>query len=171
MITVIMAFVLYNYIFFAVPVSDSMQPTFKTGDLVLMQKYNTEPHEGDIIMFGIAFLGQGSRVVTHRVYNVTPNGIQTKGDATPIDNWIIPQKQIYAKAIIINEKPIVLKSIGHYFLNTQLSSTYAAEFGLVQLIFREGKRLGLLIFATCIIIFGLLTVNDSIKHRKLRRRI
>lgn len=170
MTSICIAFILYNYLFFTVPISNSMYPTFEKGDLVLMQKYDLKIHEGDIIMFGAAYLGEKSRVITHRVYGLTPKGIQTKGDATPVDNWIIDPKNVHAKAITINGEPIVLKSIGHYFLNTQLSSVYSKEFGFLQSIFREAKKLGLLIFAICITLFGLLTINDSIKHRKLRNR-
>ena len=169
--TLILAFIFYNYIFFAVPISDSMSPTFEKGDLILMQKYDIEPYEGDIVMFGVSILGEGNKVVTHRVYSVTPDGIKTKGDATSsVDNWKIPKERIHAKAISINDKPIVIKSIGHYFLDTQVSSTYASEFRFMQSIVQGGKQLGLLIFVICLVAYTWLSVNDMKKQKKYRRR-
>ena len=172
-ITFILAFIAYNYIFFAVPVSGSMRPTFAKGDLVLMQTYDVEPHVGDIVMFGVARLGK-DEIVTHRVYEVLPGGqkIRTKGDSTPVDAWIIDIKRIHSKAIIIGDKPIVLKGAGAYFLNSPVSSSsqYNFELGLLQNIMTNAKEFGLLIFAICVTLFILLSVNDSIKQKRFRRR-
>lgn len=169
-LTLIVAFVLYNYVFFTVPVSDSMRPTFESGDLVLMQKIYTEPHEGDILMFGMAVLGKPNSIITHRAVSVTPKGVKTKGDATPLDSWVIPKERIYAKAVTIGGKPIVVKSVGHYFLDTKITSTYAREFAFMQTIFKGGKRLGLLIFVICIVAYVWISVNDMKKQNKYRRR-
>ena len=167
--TLLFAFILYNYVFFTVPVSNSMRPTFEAGDLVLMQKFDTEPQKGDIVMFGLAVIGK-DQIITHRVYSVTPEGIKTKGDAGAIDYWVISPKQIHAKAITIGGQPIVIKSVGHYFLETQISSTYAREFGFMQAIIRGGKQLGLLIFVICLVAYTWLSVNDMKKQKKYRRR-
>ena len=167
--TLIISFILYNYVFFTVPVSNSMRPTFEAGDLVLMQKFDVEPHESDIIMFGLALIGK-DQIVTHRVYSVTPEGIKTKGDAGAIDYWIVRPEQIHAKAITIGGQPIVIKSVGNYFLNTQISSTYAREFGFMQAIVQGGKQLGLLIFVICLVAYTWLSVNDMKKQKKYRRR-
>ena len=167
--TLFFAFILYNYVFFTVPVSNSMRPTFEAGDLVLMQTFDTEPHEGDIIMFGMAVIGK-DQIVTHRVYSVTPNGVKTKGDAGGVDFWTVSQKQIYAKAVTMGDKPIVIKSMGNYFLNTQISSTYAREFGFMQAIITGGKQLGLLIFVICLVAYTWISVNDMKKQKKYRRR-
>ncbi len=167
--TLFFAFILYNYVFFTIPVSNSMRPTFEAGDLVLMQKFDTEAHEGDIIMFGIAVIGK-DQIVTHRVYSVTSEGVKTKGDAGGVDYWTVSQKQIHAKAIIIGGQPIVIKSVGHYFLETQISSTYAREFGFMQSLMRGGKQLGLLIFVICLVAYTWISVNDMKKQKKYRRR-
>ena len=168
--TLLLAFILYNYVFFTVPVSNSMRPTFEAGDLVLMQKFDTEPHESDIIMFAIAVRGKDP-IVTHRVYSVAPDGVKTKGDANgAVDSWLLPPEQIYAKAITIGQKPIVIQSVGHYFLDTQISTTYAREFGFMQSIVQGGKQLGLLIFVICLVAYTWLSVNDMKKQKKYRRR-
>ena len=169
--TLLLAFIFYNYLFFTVPVSNSMRPTFEKGDLVLMQSFDTEPHEGDIVMFAMSMLGKKNEIVTHRVYSVIPEGIQTKGDAvSTVDSWVIPPKQIHAKAVTIGGQPIVIKSVGHYFLETQISSTYAREFGFMQSLMRGGKQLGLLIFVICLVAYTWLSVNDMKKQKKYRRR-
>lgn len=169
--TLCVAFLLYNYVFFTVPISDSMRPTFIKGDLILMQKYDTEPHEGDIIMFEIAYLGKKNQVITHRIHSITPSGIKTKGDAvSAVDSWTLRPERIYAKAVIIGGQPIVLKSVGYYFLDTQISSTYAKEFGFMQSLVRSGKQLGLLIFVICIVGYLWLSIEDMKKYKKHRRR-
>ena len=167
--TLIIAFLLYNYIFFAIPVSNSMRPTFEAGDLVLMQSLNTEPHEGDIVMFGMAMIGK-DQIITHRVYSISPEGIKTKGDAGPVDTWVLPLERIHAKAVTVGGKPIVIKSIGYYFLEEQISSAYTREFGFMQVLFRGGKQLGLLIFVICLVAYTWISVNDMKRQKKYRRR-
>lgn len=169
LIVLVLALIFYNGIFFTVPISNSMKPTFEKGDLVLMQKYDTSPNVGDIILFSVAVIGP-DKVITHRIYSISGDSIKTKGDSTPIDQWIITPKQIHAKTIMIGNKPIVIKSVGYYFLDETPTTTFANEFGALQTILMKGKELGLFIFATCIIIFVLLSVNDIKKQKKYRRR-
>lgn len=169
LLALLFAFIIYNYIFFTVPVSNSMRPTFEKGDLVLMQKVDLEPHEGDIIMFGMAVVGGLDQPITHRIHSTTSKGIQTKGDATPIDNWVLPPERIYAKAVTIGGNPIVIKHVGYYFLDTQISSAYAREFGIMQTIVAQSKQLGLLIFVICIVAYIWLSVEDIKKQKKYRR--
>lgn len=169
-VTFILAYIFYHYLFFTVPISGSMRPTFDRGDLVLMQRYDMTPEVGDIIMFGIAKIGK-DQVVTHRVYEVLPGGeFRTKGDATPIDSWTISQKQIHSKAVLVGGEPIVIKKVGYYVLDETPSSTYKGEFGFLQSILMKGKEFGLFIFAICVTLFILLSLNDSIKQKRLRRR-
>jgi len=167
--TLIISFILYNYVFFTVPVSNSMRPTFEAGDLVLMQKFDVEPHKDDIIMYPLSVIGK-DQIVTHRIYSITPEGIKTKGDAGAIDYWVIHPDQIYAKAVTIGGQPVVIKYVGNYFLDTQISSTYASEFGFMQAITRGGKQLGLLIFVICLVAYTWISVNDIKKQKKYRRR-
>ena len=169
LVVLVLAFIFYNYIFFTVPISDSMKPTFERGDLVLMQTYDTSPNVGDIILFSVLLIGP-DEVVTHRIYSISGDSIKTKGDSTPIDQWTITPRQIHAKTVMIGNKPIVLKSVGYYFLDETPTTTFAGEFEALQTILMKAKELGLFIFATCITIFVLLSVNDMKKQKKYRRR-
>ena len=166
--TLIISFILYNYVFFTVPTSNSMIPTFEAGDLVLMQRYDVETSIGDIVMFNVALIGT-DQIVTHRVYSITPDGIKTKGDNGGIDYWTIPPEQIYAKAITIGGQPIIIKSVGYYFLDAQISPAYTQEFAFMQTIFKGGKQLGLLIFIICLVAYTWLSVNDMKRQKKHRR--
>lgn len=166
--TLVTAYILYNYIFFAAVLSGSMAPTFDRGDMVLMQKFDIDPQIGDIILFQPSTFGK-DQVVTHRVYSITPSGIKTKGDARPVDNWVIDQESIYSEAILIGGKPIVIKNIGYYFIDETPNTSYPGEFGFIKSIMMKSKELGLLIFAVAIILFILLSVNDSIKRKKKKK--
>ena len=168
-IVFILAFILYNYLFFTVVLSNSMKPTFERGDMILMQGYDTTPQIGDIAMFTVIKFGKDD-LITHRIYSISGNKIKTKGDAGQVDKWTITPKNIHSKAIIIGGKPIVIKSVGYYFLDDTPTSTYEGEFGFIQSIIMKAKELGLLIFAIAIILFVLLSVNDSVKQKQLRRR-
>lgn len=55
--------------------SDSMYPSLKTGDVVLV-KEKTDVKEGDIIAIML-----GDVVVVHRVEQITGQGVVTRGDA------------------------------------------------------------------------------------------
>ena len=175
-ITLILAYILYNFMFFSVVLSNSMRPTFERGDMVLMQGYNTTPQVGDIIMFNVAKIGK-DQVITHRIYSISKNSntekyqIKTKGDAADrIDDWTLIPRDVHSKAVVIGGEPIVIKTAGYYFLDDTPTTTYSGEFGFMQTIFMKAKEIGLLIFAICITLFILLSVNDSIKQKRLRRR-
>ncbi|MCC6034915.1 MAG: signal peptidase I [Desulfurococcaceae archaeon] len=76
--------------------SRSMYPTLDVGDLLVIKK--SESFEiGDIIVFR-----QSRDIVVHRIYNITSEGIMTKGDAyNKPDPWIIKPFDIYGKVITI----------------------------------------------------------------------
>ncbi len=66
----------------------SMVPTLDPGDLVVDRPARGDFHVGDIITFRH---GQGNDLVTHRIVEITPQGIKTKGDANrTADAWTIP---------------------------------------------------------------------------------
>ena len=75
--------------------SGSMEPTIKTGDVILVRK-QTNYQENDIV----TFIGERNRKVTHRIIEVkqTNDGLKfkTKGDA----NRSIDQDQINPEQII-----------------------------------------------------------------------
>ena len=169
LITLILAYILYNNLFFAVVLSNSMLPTAEKGDMILMQNYNVTPEVGDIVMFYHEKIGK-DEIITHRVYSTSEGEIRTKGDATPIDPWPTPNKNIISKAVIVGEQPVVVRDIGYYFLDESPTTTYSGEFGFIQTTLLKAKEIGLLIFAVCIVLFILLSVNDTIKQKQLRNR-
>jgi signal peptidase len=56
--------------------SDSMKPVFAAGDLIIAKPSSSEIKVGSIITFQ-----KGAELVTHRVIELTENGVITKGDA------------------------------------------------------------------------------------------
>lgn len=74
--------------------SGSMEPTFATGDLIVLTKVRAaDVRKGDIITFERP--DKSGALVTHRVYRIetNPSGRQfvTKGDANPApDAWRVP---------------------------------------------------------------------------------
>lgn len=99
-----------QYIFFGTVVSGSMEPTFKRGDLVLMQSMNKEPYVGDIVMINIY---KYKEPITHRISSVEKDKIKTKGDNNPKqDPWTAPKSSIIGKAIVVGKKPVVIQGLG-----------------------------------------------------------
>lgn len=107
--------ILAKFFFLAVVVSNSMYPTVKKGDLVLIQTISKEPEVGDIILFkGIPEKDPEKReLILHRVYAVKGDKIFTKGDAMPMpDPWVIKKEDIIGKAVTIAGYPVVIRSVG-----------------------------------------------------------
>ncbi len=112
--TVVILLLLFKMLFFAVVTTDSMRPTFARGDLVFMQRIHVDPRPGDIIMYDKPAY---TLPITHRVIEVTDWGVKTKGDArTFADPWVIPKQEIKGEALQVGGKPIVIKSVGNYFI-------------------------------------------------------
>ncbi|WP_264179287.1 signal peptidase I [Sutcliffiella horikoshii] len=72
-----------NNIKVAVVLSDSMRPTFSTGDLIISKLISSEEvNIGDVISYG-----KNKEVpITHRVMKIEKNSFTTKGDSVSIDN-------------------------------------------------------------------------------------
>lgn len=159
----IIGFILYNQmIFFAVVGSGSMEPTFKKNDLILMQNINVEVGIGDIIMFKTPKV---LTPVTHRAIGVSESGIITKGDARRSkDDWVVKYDQIKGKAITLNEKPIILKDVGTYFIEDFqsgiMTQKYNEEFILMRKIITSIKSLGLVIFFFAIFMYILSSIKS-----------
>ncbi len=102
-----------QYFVFATVLSGSMEPTFKKGDMVLMQEFDLNVKVGDIVMFPMYGFKEP---ITHRVVGITGRGyIITKGDANALtDSTGFPPERIIGKAVLIGNTPIVLKGIGYY---------------------------------------------------------
>ena len=104
----------FKIIFFTAVISDSMKPVFQRGDLVMSQSISTDPVVGDIITFRAAGV---QNPVTHRVTGIQGNNVKTQGDNNPVvDDYGTTKKDIIAKAIVVNEQPVVLKGIGSLFI-------------------------------------------------------
>ena len=166
-ITLILALIVYKFVFFAVPVSNSMLPTFARGDLVLYQTYNTTPEIGDIIMFEV--LGQ-DKPVTHRVYSKQSGFVQTKGDNTGVDSWNIYPNNVMAKAAMVKDKPVVIKYVGSYMTGELQSGNENAVFKAMSSFFQKGRDAGLLIFSICMLLYLIVSAYDMSTHRYYKRR-
>ncbi len=107
--------ILSKVFFFAVVLGNSMYPVLEKGDLVLVQTLSRDPEVGDIILFS-GFIERDverRQYVLHRVYEVTPEGIITKGDAMPApDPWVVPRDRILGKAVTIAGKPLAIPGAG-----------------------------------------------------------
>jgi len=140
---------LFKFAFFTAITSNSMQPAFKKGDLVAMQKISTTPEEGDIIMFERP---EYMLPITHRVVAVTDSGVRTRGDARGrVDPWVVPEEAIIGKVVQIGEKPIVLKDVGNYFIletREMRIGKYGSEYAFVKNIFSVIRVYG---YALCVI--------------------
>ena len=77
-----------------VVISGSMEPTLKVGGLLYYEKYNYDEYEkGDILIYQY-----DDHVISHRIYDITDNGIITKGDANnTYDNLVIKEENILGK--------------------------------------------------------------------------
>lgn len=166
-ITLILALIVYNYVFFAVPVSNSMIPTFARGDMILYQTYNTTPEIGDIIMFKV--LGK-NMPITHRIYSMDDGFIQTKGDNGGVDPWNLYPHNIRAKAIIVRDKPIVVKYVGSYITGELQSGNENAAFKAISAFAKKGREAGLAIFTVCLLIYLLVSAYDMSSNRRYKRR-
>jgi signal peptidase len=103
--------------------------------------------------------------VTHRVIGVSDTGIITKGDARRSrDDWVVKNEQIMGKAITINEKPIIIKDVGIYFIEDFKSGImtprYNEEFILMRKIITTIKSLGLVIFFCAIFMYILSSIRS-----------
>jgi len=151
--TLIVFLLLFDLVFFAVVVSGSMSPTFERGDLVLMQSLNKDEIEvGDIILFDPR---DSLTPYTHRVVSIAGGKIRTKGDAGGIaDPWTLSTDEVLAKVVILNDKPIVVKSFGSYFIldytkeEQKVGGRYGGEYAFIKNLLNAVKAWG---YALCII--------------------
>lgn len=97
-----------------VVVSDSMKPEFQRGDMIIVQSVYLTPEVGDIITFNVK---NKNFAISHRVISIKNGAIITKGDNNPRkDEYNTRQENIIAKAIQINNHPLVIKDIGALFI-------------------------------------------------------
>ena len=154
---------LFKLVFFSVVVSNSMNPTFNSGDLLLMQRIYTAPAEGDIIMFERS---EFMLPITHRVVAVTDAGVRTMGDArTAPDPWFVPEEAIKAKAVQLDGGPTVIKDVGNYFiLDTSVmryDPRYGSEYALLKTIFLTIRLYGYVFCVIALLGYVWLTIKES----------
>lgn len=151
-----------------------MEPTFKRGDLVLMQSLYGEPAVGDIIMF---IPMKGMEPITHRITSIDKyKYIRTKGDANPKeDDWIVRIMDIKAKSVIIFGKPIVLPGLGTSLVsraeNFSIVTKFTKEQSLDSLFQQFRSYTPLIIFIMLVIyIFMVVDSGDEEKRRSGRKK-
>ncbi len=144
---IIVLLLMTKIIFFTAVTSDSMRPTFKRGDLVMMQRIHIEPEVGDIVMFERE---EFMLPVLHRVVAVSDKGVRTKGDARAFeDPWVVPDDEIIAEAVQINGRPIVLENLGNYFILDAREvrvGRYGSEYAFMINLFKAIKMWGYALF-------------------------
>jgi signal peptidase I len=91
---------------FATVMSASMEPTIKTGDVVVLKKLGRPPRVGDVIAVTVPDAARRRYgyppTVVHRVVSVAPTGaITTKGDARPKpDPFTVSRTAVRARVVL-----------------------------------------------------------------------
>lgn len=173
--TIFVAYILSAQLFFfAIVTSGSMEPTFKKGDLVFMQNILVKPKPGDIIIYPDPqekIAGSRPVTITHRITEVAGDTIRTKGDNNPaVDSWRVNKKDILGRAIILSDKPIVLKDVGNYFLLDYRSTQYTAEFLAIAKTIQNMRTMGIMIFFVCLVMYLFLSIKDARPSRYFKSR-
>lgn len=87
----------------AVVMSGSMEPSIKTGSLILINTTDKDINEGDIIAFH-----SGKAEVAHRVVEITPEGYVTKGDANETRDF-----STVSANMVIGKIPFWIPALGY----------------------------------------------------------
>ncbi len=129
-------------------VSESMEPTLKINDVVVVKTCEaTQLQKGDIITFQ-----QDGRIISHRILDITKDKkiikFRTKGDNNEIpDSDLIPESQVYGKVLFSIKK---IGKIISYIQNIR---------GLINIVF------------FVIIVYILVSLRDKQKNtRKMKRK-
>lgn len=108
-------------------ISDSMKPEFKRGDMIIVQSIILTPEVGDIVTFSVK---NKNLDISHRVISVSDSAIITKGDNNPRkDDYDTKQENIKAKAIQINNHPLVIRDFGALFITDYSKQGVIYKFG------------------------------------------
>ncbi|MDY6965990.1 MAG: signal peptidase I [Halobacteriota archaeon] len=162
-IFVIIVFVLlFDVVYLVAITSNSMRPTFERDDLVLMQRINTDPEIGDVILF------EKERYIvpiTHRIISISGDDIRTQGDGSGNpDPWVVKEEDIKAKAVQVGGRAVVIKDIGDYFiLETEQQSygKYGQEYTFIKNMFMMIKLYGYVLCIIAVVGYVFLTVRES----------
>ena len=130
--------------------SKSMEPTFKKGDLVLMQKLDfdeiTQLQPGTIITYfspeDINGDGQVGDINTHRIESLTETGFQTKGDNPETNPDVDKYTLLYIDVIGIVEEDDCIRGLGGVigFLRSSLGFLICIVMPLALFFFYELYR-------------------------------
>jgi signal peptidase len=165
-LTLLIALVLYSeLIFFSVVASDSMNPTLKKGDLILMQKIYLTPNTGDIIMVEVPNM---RLPVMHRVVSGSDNSFRTKGDANPTeDSWVVQRSWLQGENVLVSGHPVIISNLGAYFIVDASGGgrMYGPEFDAVSRLIKGVKAAGIMIFFVCIILYLVFSIKDARRMR------
>lgn len=155
---VIVAILLNDSVYPAVVTSDSMSPTLNRGDMVMMTKH-VDLQEGDIVLFDRPGL---SYPVLHRVHTIKGDTVITKGDFYPFeDNWEVDRSEVYAEAILVGGKPVVLKGVGTYFIEDyQPGYVYEGEVRYTRVFLTSLKGYAVVIFAVAVGMYIFISIWD-----------
>ena len=149
-------------LFWAVVISDSMYPTMKRGDMILVQAIYIDPHVGDIIMFKRP---DSYLPITHRILKIKNGLIYTGGDASGPDPWVITKKDIIAQAVMIAGRPIVIRGLGKYFILNAQELRSIGPFGEEYLFYKNlvkaFKNYALAIIIICSALYVYLELGRS----------
>jgi signal peptidase I len=119
---------------------NSMYPTLKQGDLVLMIPYNIlkifniNPKVNDIIVYKSPI---DEKLVCHRIIEINNDVIITKGDFNPsIDSYTISEENIIAIVPTIFNIPLHIPFLGYflYELNSNLFLKFSFLFILLSFV-------------------------------------
>lgn len=124
--------------------SGSMQPTIQTGSLSFINKHTK--YENIKLNDIIAYETTNGSKVTHRVINITANGLETKGDSNNISDGITTTKENF-----IGKNIFSIPKLG-YLIN------------FIQT--KNGKLMSITLIAV-ILTAGIL--NDSSKKKKYKQ--
>ncbi|KCZ70822.1 signal peptidase I [Candidatus Methanoperedens nitroreducens] len=105
--------ILTKTLFLAMVTTQSMAPLIMPGDLIVTEALTKNITVGDVIVF---IPPDNDMMYVHRVTSVSENEIRTKGDNALPDTWRLTKDNIKGKAISLNQKPIVIKGLGYYFM-------------------------------------------------------
>ncbi|HEY9246308.1 MAG TPA: signal peptidase I [Candidatus Methanoperedens sp.] len=165
-ITILVALMIYSrLIFFSIIISDSMNPTLKKGDLILMQNIIVKPEIGDIVTYNV----QNKQLpITHRIVSISGKELVTKGDSNPSeDSWRATKEDIIGKNVYFMGKPVVIEKVGNYFIAdaTRDGKIYGPEFNALSRMIQWAKAVGVIIFIMCMALYLAISIRDVRKMK------
>lgn len=114
--SIVVAAILTHTFYFALIISNSMQPHYGKGDIIFIESLTLDSLSvGEIV---VAKPPGVNYKLVHRIHEIRTNGvIKTKGDNTPLpDWWELKPENIEGKVVTYNGAPIVVRGLGVYFM-------------------------------------------------------